>query len=222
MLVPLLEFFLNSGDYERRLGWEPGHAESPLTSGCSSCSTTGAGRPRRRSTGIVSNRGYYAGGITLMLAAVALLSAAERHPRRGRRASARFALAVVLGVEPIFSVVTALPGFRTAHNGRMVIFVLFALALLAGWGLDDLSRRDAPTPPAAQLAIGAAAAIFCVPFAGCWRPGAIDPAGSDRHSRWHGASPTRRRRRPGAARDADVLRAAGDAGCRRQRWRRSG
>ena len=74
-------------------------------------------------------------------------------------------LAVVVGAEPVFSVVTALPGFSTAHNGRMVIFVLFALAMLAGWGLDELTpaRARRERRRHAVLAI-AAAAIFCVPF----------------------------------------------------------
>jgi Bacterial membrane protein YfhO len=208
MLVPLLEFFLQSGDYERRLGWEPGHADSRYLGMFFLFDYWG--RPTQTPlAGIVSNRGYYAGGITLMLAACALVL----RPTVLRLAFLGFgalALAVVLGVEPIFSAVTAVPGFRTAHNGRMVVLVLFALAMLAGWGLDELTRRDPPPRPRRNLAIGAAALIFCVPIVWMLVAGTISPGrlGSALEVAWGFADPP-----PplaGRARDADVLRAAGD------------
>jgi hypothetical protein len=208
LLVPLFEALLHSGDYARRLGWEPGHAEGKHL---------GAfflfdywGRPTQTPlAGIVSNRGFYAGGITLMLAAGALLL----RPTILRIAFAAFgalSLAVVVGVEPVFSAVTALPGFRTAHNGRMVIFVLFVLAMLAGWGLDELSRRDRPPLRRRRLALGAAAVIFCVPIAWPVVAGAID-LGRLRPAlevAWGFADPPPPA--AGRARDADLLRAAGD------------
>ena len=65
-----------------------------------------------------SNRGYYAGGITLMLAAAALILRPTVTARGGRRLR-RASLAVVVGVDRRSCVVTALPGFSTAHNGRL-------------------------------------------------------------------------------------------------------
>jgi membrane protein YfhO len=208
MLVPLFEFLLHSGDYERRLGWEPGHADSRYLGMFFLFDYWG--RPTQTPlTGIVSNRGYYAGGITLMLAAAALIL----RPTVTRLAflgAGVFSLAVVLGVDPVFSAVTALPGFRTAHNGRMVIFVLFALAMLAGWGLDELSRRQPPPRVRRNLVIGAAVVIFCVPIAWMLVAGTIAP--SRLGSAVEVASGLVDPPPPlaGEARDADVLRAAGD------------
>jgi membrane protein YfhO len=208
MLIPLGEFFMHSGDYERRLTWAPGHAESRYLGMFFLFDYWG--RPTQTPlTGIVSNRGYYAGGITLMLASVALI-VRPTITRVGVAGFGLFALAMVLGVDPIFSAVTHLPGFRTAHNGRMVIFVLFALALLAGWGLDDLSSRELPKPGRRKLAIGAVVGLFCVPFVWMLAAGTID-LGQLRpalHVAWGFADPPPPA--AGAARDADVLRAAGD------------
>jgi hypothetical protein len=207
-LVPLLELFFHSGDYARRLSWEPGHADSRYL---------GAfflfdywGRPTQTPlAGIVSNRGFYAGGITLMLAAAAIVL----RPTVTRLAFAglgALSLAVVLGVDPFFSAITALPGFRTAHNGRLVIFVLFALAMLAGWGLGELGRREPHRRSRRNLAIGAAVLIFLVPIVWVAQSGAVD-LGRLRPAlevAWGFADPP-----PppaGRARDADVLRAAGD------------
>ncbi len=160
-LLPVVELFLHSGDYAMRAGQSPSHADP---------SFLGAfllydywGRPTQTDlAAFVSNRGYYAGGVTLMLAAAALLRpTAERIAWTVLGAGA---LLVVLGVQPGFGLVTALPGFKAAHNGRLVIYVLLALALLAGWGVDDLTarvraRRRGKVVPA--LALG----IFLVPFA---------------------------------------------------------
>ena len=162
MLVPLFEFLLNSGDYERRLDFEPGHALAKYLGAMFLFDYWG--RPTQTSlvADLVSNRGFYAGGITLMLAAAALLL----RPTVMRVAFALFGaivLAVVLGAEPFFSIVTALPGFSTAHNGRMVILFLFVLAMLAGWGLDELTRRERPPPPRRAAALAAGALIFCAP-----------------------------------------------------------
>ena len=67
-LLPLLELLVHSGDYARRLDEESSHSTPPTWARCS-CTTTGAGPRRPPSSPIISNRGYYAGGITLMLAA---------------------------------------------------------------------------------------------------------------------------------------------------------
>ena len=162
MLVPLLEFMLHSGDYERRLGLEPGHALTKYLGALFLFDYWG--RPTQTSlvADLVSNRGFYAGAITLMLAAAALIL----RPAAMRVAFAVYGalvLAVVLGTDPIFSLVTALPGFSTAHNGRMVILFLFVLAMLAGWGLDDLTRRDRPSPRRRIAVVAVSAAIFLVP-----------------------------------------------------------
>ncbi len=114
-------------------------------------------------------RGWYAGALTLMLATAALII----RPTVARIALAIFGVLtamVIVGIDPVFWVVTQLPGFSTAHNQRMLIFVLLALALLAGWGLDDLSARRELSRRRRGLVLAAAAAIFCIPF--LWLAGA--------------------------------------------------
>ena len=70
----------------------------------------------------------------------------------------------------MFWAVTQLPGFSTAHNQRMLIFILLALAFLAGLALDDLTARAAISRRRRALVVAAAAVIFCVPF--LWMAGA--------------------------------------------------
>jgi hypothetical protein len=208
MLIPLAEFFGQSGDYERRLGWEPGHAEARYLGMFFLFDYWG--RPTQTPlTGIVSNRGWYAGGITLMLASAGLLLR-PTITRVAFAGAAALSMAIVLGVDPFFSAVTSLPGFRTAHNGRMVIFVLFGLAMLAGWGLDELSRREAVPRLRRNLTIAAALLIFCVPVAwmlaaGTLAPDRLGPALEVASGLVDPPPPA-----AGAARDGDLLRAAGD------------
>jgi hypothetical protein len=126
----------------------------------------------------VSNRGLYAGGITLMLAAVGLVLR-PKATRVGFAVFAGFILVAVMGLEP-FAWFLRLPGFASAHNGRMVVFVLFALGMLAGWGLDELSDRAAAFPRR-NVALAVAIGLFCVPVvwmlaAGTLHPGQLKPA----------------------------------------------
>ena len=74
-----------------------------------------------------------------MLAGIALL-----RPTRERVAVAvagALCMLVVLGIPPVFQIVTALPVFSSGHNTRLAVLYLLALALLAGWGLDDVLRH---------------------------------------------------------------------------------
>jgi hypothetical protein len=172
VLVPLIELFVHAADYSHRLERPPGHADARYLGAFFLSDYWG--RPTQTSLvrDIVSNRGFYAGGITLMLAATGLLL----RPTIMRVAFVAFgalALAVVLGIDPVFSAVTALPGFRTAHNGRLVFLVLFVLALLAGFGLDELARNERPRR---RLALTPAAVIFCVPIVWMLVAGAIAPS----------------------------------------------
>ena len=72
MLVPLFELFFNSGDYERRLERPPGHALAKYLGAMFLFDYWG--RPTQTSlvADLVSNRGFYAGGV-------------DAHARRGRR-----------------------------------------------------------------------------------------------------------------------------------------
>jgi hypothetical protein len=173
-LVPLLELLYLSGDWARRTEESPSSSD-PAYLGAILLSDYW-GRPTQTAlVPITSNRGYYAGGITLMLASAALVL----RPTVTRVAIAVFgalSLAVAVGAEPFFALVTALPGFSTAHNGRLVIFLLLALALLAGWGVDELSRRERAPLVRRRIALGAAAAIFCAPVVWMLAAGTLAPS----------------------------------------------
>ena len=140
--------------------------------------------------GFMQIRGWYAGAMTLMLAAVALLVGRTRQ----RIAAAVVAVAVVmivLGIDPLFGIVTAIPGFHGAHNERMLIFFLLAVALLAGWGMDDLTDGRPVVGRKRRWVLLTSAAIFLVPFAivGVAHPGTVGQFGKALDIAWGFADP---------------------------------
>jgi hypothetical protein len=82
---------------------------------------------------------FYAGALPLMLALVALLRA--RLERIAIAVFGALSILVVLGIQPFFGIVRRLPGFDVTYNSRLTILYLLCVALLAGWGLDDLAER---------------------------------------------------------------------------------
>jgi hypothetical protein len=107
-------------------------------------------------------RALYAGALPLMLAAAAVIL----RPTASRVAIALFGglwLAVALGVPPFVQVVTRLPVFSSGHNTRLVVLTVLAVALLAGWGLDDLSGRVRAGRSRRRATLAVAAALFVLP-----------------------------------------------------------
>ena len=148
-------------------------------------------------TGFINNRAFYAGALPLMLAAAAPVL----RPTLTRVAIAAFglgAVAVAVGVPPIHQIVNALPVFSSAHNGRLIIYYLLAVALLAAFTFDDL--LDADRPPRARWAVRIAVVLACVPLV--WlavgRPG-LDDVGSALETAWGFVQPPL---------DSDVIRLA--------------
>ncbi|MEA2364188.1 MAG: hypothetical protein QOD71_3333, partial [Thermoleophilaceae bacterium] len=85
------------------------------------------------------NRAVYVGALPLMLAVAALVI----RPRFERVCVAAFGalwLLVLFGVPPFLQIVTRLPVFSSGHNSRLIVLYVLAVALLAGWGLDDLTE----------------------------------------------------------------------------------
>jgi Bacterial membrane protein YfhO len=173
-LAPFLELLLHSGDLSRRLGNQEASYWPRKYIGALFLHDYW-GRPTQTDIEpFMTNRGWYAGGLTLMLAAAALIL----RPTATRIALLVFALAstcMVIGIDPVFSLVERLPGFSTAHNERLLIYVLFALALLAGFGLDELCERPLVRPARRRLVIGAAALLFAVPVAWMVLAGTLEP-----------------------------------------------
>jgi len=101
-------------------------------------------------------RTYYAGSVSLLLALLALASGGAW------RRKLPFALLALLGAAsalqtPVHAVVVHLPLFDSVQNQRMLLWFVFAVAMLAGFGLQTLLDR----PP--QRRAWAIAAVALVP-----------------------------------------------------------
>jgi hypothetical protein len=156
-IVPFLELVDHSGDLAKRAGAAP--ASVPAKYILAALLPDYWGRPTQTTfAGFEVTRAFYAGVLPLLLAAAALLL----RPRLERVAIAVFAalcMAVTLGVWPVFDVVTALPGFSSVYNTRLPILAMLCVALLAGWGLDELADRRPEGRRTTVLLAGAAASI---------------------------------------------------------------
>jgi hypothetical protein len=96
---------------------------------------------------------FYAGALPLMLAVVALL-----RPKVERVAVAVAGVAcvlVVLGIQPLFWLAGHTPGLEETYLDRLTILYLLCVALLAGWGLDDVMRRHPSRRQRVGGAVGA-------------------------------------------------------------------
>jgi hypothetical protein len=149
-LVPLAELILNSAELEERTAAGPDKISAKYLA--MAFLPDYWGRPTETLlpvTGFINNRAFYAGAFPLMLAAAAPVL----RPTLTRVAIAAFGLcgvAVAVGVPPIHQIVNALPVFSSAHNGRMLIYYLLAVAVLAAFALNDLT--EAERPPRARWA----------------------------------------------------------------------
>ena len=121
------------------------------------------GRPTQYALNVFElGRAWYGGALALILGAVALVL----RPSRGRLVIAALGAAcmmVVFALWPVYQIVTRLPIFSGGHNARLAVLALFCLALLAGFGMDDIvARRGSVTRR--RLAVGAAALVFALPI----------------------------------------------------------
>jgi hypothetical protein len=164
VLVPFLELLFHSADLEQRAGSSV-DVHMPARYLLGAFLPDYWGRPT--GTPIVFfllARAYYAGALPLMLACAALIL----RPRLERVAVAAFGavcMAVVVGVPPFLQIVTRLPVFSSGHNTRLVAPAMLCLALLAGWGLDELVERREPWRRRRRWVAGAAAVLLVAPLA---------------------------------------------------------
>jgi Bacterial membrane protein YfhO len=161
VLLPFGELLWNSADLRQREG-TAAESHLPVRNVLEIFFPDQHGRPTQTPLILfLLARAFYAGALPLMLAAAALLL----RPTRGRVAVAAAGagcLAIVLGVPPLFDIVTAIPPFSSGHNTRLIVVYLLALAMLAGWGFDDLLAGRAEGRRRAVLVT--AAAIFTLPI----------------------------------------------------------
>jgi hypothetical protein len=110
----------------------------------------------------LEERAYYVAALPLMLAAVAL--ALRPTGRRVAVAAVGAAsLAVAVGLPVVYDVVVALPGFDSTNNGRFAVVTVLCLAVLAGWGLDELTACERARARRGMV-LGIAAALLALPL----------------------------------------------------------
>ena len=175
-LVPLAELILNSGELDERTEANPDRIKAAYVA--MAVLPDFWGRPTQTllsTTGFMNNRAFYAGALPLMLAVAAPLM----RPNLTRIAIAAFALVsagVVVGAPPVHQIVNALPVFSTIHNGRMIVYWLLAVAVLAAFALDDLLAPAEERPRRARWVWPLAIGMACAPLV--WlavgRPGPSD------------------------------------------------
>ncbi len=85
-------------------------------------------------------RALYVGALPLVLAAVAVIARPSLQ-RLGVAVFGGLMLAIALGVPPFPGLARHVPIVKTGNNLRVVIILMLCLALLAGWGLDELAAR---------------------------------------------------------------------------------
>jgi hypothetical protein len=163
-LIPFSELLMQSADFVDRRG-QSIDKSLPFKDAIGLFLPDYWGRPTQTPfRAIMLERAVYVGALPLMLAAAALIL----RPTRARVLGALFALlcfAVVFGVPPFVEVVTRLPVFSAGHNSRLIVFTLLALALLAGWGLDQLSAASVAAYSRKRLVLAVAGAILVLPVA---------------------------------------------------------
>lgn len=137
VLAPFIELLLGSADIHQRAGTA---VDQHLAArGLLSVFLPDYwGRPTQTPlTPFIRAQAYYAGALPLLLAIAALWI--RRTTERVAIAVFGFAgLAVAVGIPPFLQIVTRLPIFSSGHNSRLIPWYMMAVALLAGWGLDDL------------------------------------------------------------------------------------
>jgi Bacterial membrane protein YfhO len=105
-------------------------------------------------------RALYVGALPLVLAVAAIVFRPSLM-RAGVAVFAALMLAIALGVPPFPDLAQHIPVVRTGNHLRVVIILMLCLALLAGWGLDDLTGRRIPRP---QIVLAAALGLLLLPL----------------------------------------------------------
>jgi hypothetical protein len=138
-IVPFAELLAHSADLTEREGRSPAELEVRFILGFAFPEWWG--RPSHAQTaGFMGVRSFYVGALPLMLAAWAVIARPTRE-RVSIAVVAAAAVLVVVGAPGTLELLTAIPGFHASHNTRLIIVSTLAIALLAGWGLDEAGPR---------------------------------------------------------------------------------
>jgi membrane protein YfhO len=170
-LIPFLELLRHSSDVEVRKGFSGIALPRKYLLGFALYDYWG--RATHTATGaFAQERALYFGALPLTLAAAALIVRPTRM-KIGLAVFAAFLLAVVLGVWPVPQIASHIPVIRSGNHLRVVFIMMLPLALLAGWGLDELTER---APPRSAIVLGLAAALLALPVLALAASGNLSPS----------------------------------------------
>jgi len=164
VVIPFAELLAHSSDYAQRVAQGADYWPAKYLGALFLHDYWGRATQQSDIVPFMQVRGWYAGAMTLMLAPIALLIRPTL-TRIGVALFALFAVAMVVGIPPVFTIVTKLPGFNSTHNEPMIIYFLLCLALLSGWGLDELAGRRPLEGRMRRLVLLGSVGVFLVPFA---------------------------------------------------------
>ncbi|MBN1527646.1 MAG: YfhO family protein [Thermoleophilaceae bacterium] len=170
VLLPFLELLFRSGDVSAREGFAQLKLPREYLRGFMLPDYWG--RATHGAVGaFAQERALYVGALPLTLAIFALVSRPNAM-RIGFAALGALVLALALGVPPLPDIAAALPIVKTGNHLRVVVILMLCLALLAGWGLDELTAADSPRR---WLVVPLALALLALPVlvlgAGGWLSG---------------------------------------------------
>ena len=161
MTIPFLELVFRSADFAEREGTAELHViDKRFLLGFALYDYWGRGTSTSLELFLLA-RANYIGALPLMLAAAALVMRRDAL-RISLAAFAALCIAVAYKVPVVWDLVSAVPPFSSGHNNRLPLLALLSIALLAGFGLDDLAARR-PTHGRALLAV--AVALLLAPLA---------------------------------------------------------
>ncbi|HEV3379126.1 MAG TPA: hypothetical protein VG126_17765 [Thermoleophilaceae bacterium] len=157
-LVPFLELLFRSADMDvRESYWELALPERYLLGfllpdywGRATHAAVGA---------FAQERALYVGALPLMLAIGAVV-ARPTFQRVGLAAFGVLLLVIAIGVPPLPQIASVIPIVKTGNHLRVVVILMLCLALLAGFGLDDLAGRRLRRH---QAVLGIAAGLLVLP-----------------------------------------------------------
>jgi hypothetical protein len=99
-------------------------------------------------------RAFYVGALPLMLAATGLMLRRSIE-RVGICVMGVLCLAIAVGMPPFPDLLALLPGFDVSNNSRLIVVFVLCFALLAGFGLHDLTSARLPRSSGILVVVGA-------------------------------------------------------------------
>jgi hypothetical protein len=143
-LLPFLELLYRSSDVDVREGFSEIALPRKYLLGLALPDYWGRGT-HLAVDAYAQERALYVGALPLLLAIVAV-AVRPSLERLGVALFGALVAAIALGLPPFPDLAAQLPIIRTGNHLRVIVILMMCLALLAGWGLDELATRRLRRP----------------------------------------------------------------------------